>query len=118
MEATLQYAVNGILIGGVYSLIALGIVIIYKSSRIFNFAAGEMVMIGAFFMWTFLDVLGWPVLVSLLLTIFLTGLVGFIMERLAIHPLIGQPLLSAILVTLGLAEYFAGPGHVILGGGL
>ncbi|MBW1672178.1 MAG: branched-chain amino acid ABC transporter permease [Deltaproteobacteria bacterium] len=116
MDALLQFTVNGILIGGVYSLIALGIVLIYKSSRIFNFAAGEMVMVGAFFMWTLLDLLGLPLIVSLLLTMLFTGLVGWIMERLAIHPLIGQPLLSAILVTLGLADILRGLAMLFWGG--
>jgi branched-chain amino acid transport system permease protein len=116
MDAILQFTVNGILIGGVYSLIALGIVLIYKSSRVFNFAAGEMVMVGAFFMWTLLDVLGLPLVVSLLLTMLFTGLLGWIMERLAIHPLIGQPLLSAILVTLGLADILRGLAMLFWGG--
>jgi len=116
MDALLQFTVNGILIGGVYALIALGIVLIYKSSRIFNFAAGEMVMLGAFFMWTFLDFLGLPLLLSLFLTMLLTGLVGWIMERLAIHPLIGQPLLSAILVTLGLSHILRGMTMLFWGG--
>ena len=116
MDAILQFTANGILIGGVYSLIALGIVLIYKSSKVFNFAAGEMVMVGAFFMWTFLDVLGLPVLVSLLLTMLFTGVLGWILERLAIHPLIGQPLLSAILVTLGLADILRGLAMLFWGG--
>ena len=116
MDAVLQFTVNGILIGGVYSLIALGIVLIYKSSRVFNFAAGEMVMFGAFFMWTLLDYLGLPLIASLLLTMFFTGVVGLIMERLAIHPLIGQPLLSAILVTLGLADILRGVAMLFWGG--
>ena len=116
MDAVLQFTVNGILIGGVYSLIALGIVFIYKYSRVFNFAAGEMVMFGAFFMWTLLDYLGLPLIASLLLTMFFTGVVGLIMERLAIHPLIGQPLLSAILVTLGLADILRGVAMLFWGG--
>ncbi len=116
MDAVLQFGVNGILIGGVYSLIALGIVLVYKSSRIFNFAAGEMVMLGAFFMWTFMDLLGLPVMVCLFLTAIVTGLVGLIMERFAIQPLIGQPLLSAILVTLGLADILRGLAMLFWGG--
>ncbi|MCK4814509.1 branched-chain amino acid ABC transporter permease, partial [bacterium] len=99
MTTFLQYVVNGIMTGGVYSLIALGIVLIYKSSSVFNFAIGEMVMLGAFFMWTFLDVLGLHLLISLFLSVLACALVGFLMQRLSIQPLIGQPILSAILVT-------------------
>ena len=99
----LQFVVNGMMIGGVYALIALGIVLICKSSAIFNFAVGEMTMVGAFLMWTFFDVLGLPFFVSIALTLIGSGFLGFIMQRLAIQPLIGQPLLSAMLVTLGLS---------------
>jgi branched-chain amino acid transport system permease protein len=116
MNAVLQFTINGILVGGMYSLISLGIVLIYKSSRIFNFAAGEIVMLGGFFIWTFLDLLGWPLITSLLLAMLLTGLVGMLMERLAIHPLIGQPLLSAILVTLGLSHILSGLTMLFWGG--
>ena len=101
MTTFLQYIVNGIMCGGVYSLIALGIVLIYKSSSVFNFAIGEMVMLGAFSMWTFSDVLGLHFIISILLSIIGCAFVGFLMQKLSIQPLIGQPILSAILVTLG-----------------
>lgn len=104
----LQFVVNGMMIGGVYALIALGIVLICKSSAIFNFAVGEMTMVGAFLMWTFFDVLGLPFFVSIALTLIGSGFLGFIMQRLAIQPLIGQPLLSAMLVTLGLSYILKG----------
>lgn len=116
MDAVLQFALNGIMIGGMYSLIALGIVLIYKSSKVFNFAVGEMVMLGAFFMWTFFDCLRLPLWASLLCTILASGFVGFFMERVAIHPLIGQPLLSTILVTLGLADILNGLTMLFWGG--
>jgi branched-chain amino acid transport system permease protein len=104
------------MVGGVYSLIALGIVLIYKSSSIFNFAVGEMIMVGAFFMWTFLDLLRLHWMISMVLTIFACGSMGFLMQRLAIQPLIGQPILSAILVTLGLSHILNGLAMLIWGG--
>lgn len=116
MTTFLQYVVNGIMSGGVYSLIALGIVLIYKSSSVFNFAIGEMVMLGAFFMWTFLDVLGLHFLISIFLSVLACALVGFLMQRLSIQPLIGQPILSAILVTLGLSHILSGLSMLVWGG--
>ena len=116
MDVVIQFAVNGIMVGGMYSLIALGIVLIYKSSKVFNFAVGEMVMVGAFFMWTFFDLFRLPLWISLLCTILVSGFVGLLMERLAIHPLIGQPLLSTILVTLGLADILNGLTMMFWGG--
>lgn len=115
MLTFLQFVVNGIMIGGVYSLIALGIVLICKSSAIFNFAVGEMTMLGAFFMWTFFDILGLPFFVSIVLTLTVCGVLGVVLERLAIHPLIGQPLLSAMLVTLGLAYILRGAATLAWG---
>ncbi len=108
MTTFLQYVVNGIMVGGVYALIALGIVLICKSSAIFNFAVGEMTMLGAFVLWTFFDVLGLPFFISIAFALITCGLLGFLMQRLAIQPLIGQPLLSAMLVTLGLSYILKG----------
>ena len=116
MENLMQFAVSGIMTGSTYSLIALGIVMIYKSSKIFNFAVGEMVMLGAFLLWTFLDLLNLAVWVSLLSAVVLCGLVALAMERLAIHPLAGQPLLSTMLVTLGLADILRGLTMIFWGG--
>lgn len=108
MDLVLQFAANGIMVGGIYALISLGIVLIYKSSKVFNFAVGEMVMLGAFFMWTFFDLFKLPLFIGLFLTVVASGIIGLLMERLAIHPLIGQPLISAILVTLGLSDILRG----------
>ncbi|MCD4717841.1 MAG: branched-chain amino acid ABC transporter permease [Desulfobacterales bacterium] len=116
MTTFFQFFVNGVMSGGVYSLIALGIVLIYKSSSIFNFAIGEMVMLGAFFMWTFFDMFGLPFTLSLILTILASGGLGFLMQKLAIQPLIGQPILSAILVTLGLSHILSGAAMLTWGG--
>ena len=116
MLTFLQFFVNGMMIGGVYALIALGIVLICKSSAIFNFAVGEMTMLGAFFLWTFSDVFGLPFSLSIILTIIASGLLGLLLQRLAIQPLIGQPLLSAMLVTLGLSYILKGAAMLAWGG--
>jgi branched-chain amino acid transport system permease protein len=111
-----QFLVNGIMTGGVYSLIALGIVLIYKSTSIFNFAIGQMVMLAAFLMWTFSDVLGLSTALSAISTILACGALGFLLQKVTLQPLIGQPILSAILVTLGLSHILSGSAMLIWGG--
>lgn len=104
----IQFIVNGVLNGGIYALIAVGIVLIYKSSKIFNFSVGSMTMLGAYLMWTLFDSFKLPLVISLVLTLLTSGFVALLMERLAIYPLIGQPLISTLLVTLGLSHILRG----------
>jgi len=115
MEEVLQYIVNGLLIGGVYALIALGIVLVYKSTSVFNFAIGQMMMFGAFFFWMCTEQFGLPIWVSLLLGLVGTVIVGLLIERFTLRPLIGQPLLSAVLVTLALVYFLNGVAMGIWG---
>lgn len=115
MEAFAQYIANGIMVGGIYALIALGIVLIYKSTSVFNFAIGQMMMFGAFFFWTFFEQLGLTVWVALLLALAGGAVLGLLIERLTLRPLIGQPILSAVLITLALAYFLNGVAMGIWG---
>lgn len=108
MTTFLQFLTTGILVGGIYALIALGLVLIYKSSSIFNFAQGDLVMLGAFVMWSLLREMGMPVLVALPLALAVAWLTGVIIERLALRPLIGQPILSTVMITLALSYFLKG----------
>lgn len=115
MEAVLQYIANGVMVGGVYALIALGIVLVYKSTGVFNFAIGQMMMFGAFFFWMFTEQFGLPIWASLLLALVGTAIVGLLMERFTLRPLIGQSLLSSVLVTLALVYFLNGVAMGIWG---
>ena len=108
MEAVLQYIANGLMVGGVYALIALGIVLIYKSTGVFNFAIGQMMMFGAFFFWMSTDRFGLPIWVSLLLSLAGSVVVALLIDRFTMRPLIGQPVLSSVLVTLALVYFLNG----------
>ena len=103
-----QYIVTGILNGGIYALIGLGIVLIYKASSIFNFSIGAMICMSAYFLYAFLVQLGLPVGASIVLCIITSILLGMLLERGALRPLIGQPLLSSVLVTLALSYLLTG----------
>lgn len=115
MQELLQYIANGLMVGGIYALIALGIVLVYKSTGIFNFIIGQMMMFGAFFFWMFTAQFHWPIVISLLLAIAASGAVGLLVERLTLRPLIGQPLLSSVLVTLALVYLLNGVAMGIWG---
>lgn len=100
--------INGILVGGLYALLALSIVLIYKSTRVFNFALGEMLALGAFILYMFMATLKFPFWLSLPCTIIVSLIIGFIIERLALRPLIGQSILAAIMATLALSLIIRG----------
>lgn len=102
IDSLLQFTITGIFVGGVYALIALGIVLIYKATGIFNFAVGQFVLIGAFLCWSFMVWAKLPILVSILLAIAAMVLLGLLIERSIMRPLLGQPLLASIMVTVGL----------------
>jgi branched-chain amino acid transport system permease protein len=101
LELVLQYIVNGLLIGSVYALSALSIVIIYKSTQVFNFAVGEMMAAGMFIAWSAMQ-LGVPALVSIPLAVALMAAVGWLIERTSLRPLIGQPLIASVMATFAL----------------
>ncbi|MEM7034587.1 MAG: branched-chain amino acid ABC transporter permease [Chloroflexota bacterium] len=119
-----QQTVTGILNGGTLALIALGIVLIYKSSEVFNFAHGQMVMVGAYLTWWFAGGSGsetnpalfdLPLWAAAIMAILSATILGLLIERFALRPMTGQPLLSIILMTLGLAQLLDGLVTVAFG---
>jgi branched-chain amino acid transport system permease protein len=101
---------NGILIGLMYSLIALGFVLVYKATDAVNFAQGEFVMIAGFVVVGGLTVLGAPLWLSIAAA--LAGMVafGFVLERLVLRKLIGRPVIAVVMATIGLASILRGLG--------
>ena len=112
----LQLMVNGFALGLVYALVAIGLVIILKCSEAFNIAQGHFVMIGGYLGYTFLVAFGLPIWASLLLAIVTAILMGLIMERLTIRPLIGQPVIAVIMMTIALSVVLEGLATLIWGG--
>ncbi len=111
-----QFAVTGILSGGPIALIALGLVLIFKSSYIFNFAQGQFLLLGALITWWFSVEQGLPLYTAIALALVLSALLGIVVERLALRPMTGQPLLSIILMTLGLSQALQGLALLLFGG--
>ncbi len=107
MITFVQLLVSGISVGFIYGLVAVGFVLIYKSSQIFNFAQGEMVMSGAFLVWSFLN-LGIAPALAILLVLAIVGLAGYGLERFPLRPMIGQPILATIMITIGIGIFLKG----------
>lgn len=110
-----QLVVSGLIAGSLYALIAIGFVLIYKSTAVVNFAQGEIVMIGAYFGLTFHCFLNFPFHVSFLLTLVVCGLFGIIMERVAYRPLIEAPVFSTIIATLGMSVFLQNAAQIVWG---
>jgi branched-chain amino acid transport system permease protein len=118
MEFFLQLVFQGLSIGFLYALAALGFVMIFKSSSVLNFAHGELLAIGAFI---FLVLAAWaklPIWIAFLITMIGSFAMGFIIERLFLRPLIGEALIEVIMLTVGLAAMFKGLMLFIFGGNL
>ncbi|MBU1740526.1 MAG: branched-chain amino acid ABC transporter permease [Proteobacteria bacterium] len=120
MEKLLECLVGGVFTGGTYALIALGFVLIYKATGVINFATGELMMWGACLCWTLLapQASGLPILLVFPLTLFLAGLLAALVERVVLRPMIGQPIISAIMITIGLAAILKGLAEFIWMSGL
>lgn len=108
MTEFIQLFVSGLATGAIYGIVALGFVIIYKSTDIFNFAQGDLVMIGAYLGYAVLTVTGWPFWAASLVTLVLAGLFGLVLQWVAFKPLIGSPLLVMVMATIALALILRG----------
>jgi branched-chain amino acid transport system permease protein len=108
MDFLLQIMASGILTGTVYALMALAVVIIYKSSSIFNFAHGSIVAFSAFWLWSLLSQWKFPIYITI--PIYIISLIGtgYLIQRLILQRLIGQPLMASIMATIALGEVFSG----------
>ena len=115
MESIVQSLISGIVVGSIYALIALGFVLIYKSTAVINFAQGELLMFGAYLCLTLVVVLKIPFWIAFVATLIVAGLVGLLLERLFLRPMIGEPAISIIMLTIGLASFLKGIIHVIWG---
>ncbi len=116
MEFFLQLSIQGLSVGFLYALAALGFVMIFKSSSVLNFAHGDLLAIGAFIFLVFSIWLRLPIWIAFLLTLVGSFALGFIIERLFLRPLIGEALILVIMLTVGLAAMFKGLMLFIFGG--
>jgi len=105
---------TGIMVGGIYALVALGWVLIYKCSGVLNLAMGEMTLIGAYVSLSFYT-MGVPFILSLAISLVIGFILGVLTERIFLDKLIGEPVLTVIMVTVGLSFFFKGTVEFIWG---
>ena len=108
MTLFLQFLLSGIMLGGIYGLTAVGIVLIVKGTKVFNFAHGDLAALGAYLFWCLLVQAQLHVGVSVILMVVYAWVLALLLERFILRPMIGQPLLSTIMVTIGIGQIFAG----------
>ena len=107
MELLMMTLITGFMVGGIYALVALGWVLIYKCSGVLNLAMGELTLIGAYVTLTFY-MAGIPFILCVCLTLLVGIVLGILTERIFLDKLIGESILTVIMVTLGLSYIFKG----------
>src|SRR5476649_1492714 len=91
LNQLLQLIVSGVPQGCVYALVALGFVLIYKATETVNFAQGDLMMLGAFFALTASVMMGWPYWATIVFAVAAMAVVGMLLERVVLRPVLGQP---------------------------
>jgi len=105
---TLQFLTTGILTGGIYALIAVSIVLVYKATRIFNFAVGELLALGGYFCYSLVVWAHFPLWLAIIGALLMAVIVGALVERLVLRPLLSQPTLTIVMATLALSSLLSG----------
>ncbi|MEK6246191.1 MAG: branched-chain amino acid ABC transporter permease [Pseudomonadota bacterium] len=112
---TLALITNGVLIGLMYSLIALGFVLVYKATDAINFAQGEFVMLAGFIIAGMIVLAGAPFWLGVAVAVLGMVAFGFGLERIVLRPLIGRPIIAVIMATIGLATVLRGAAPLFFG---
>ena len=111
----INYTINGALLGLLYALVAMGFVVIYRASKVFNMAIGEMIVLGAFLLWWAIESRGMHPALGVPVALGISVLIGLAIERLLFRRLIGESVFSMIMVTIGLLILMRGLVLVIWG---
>ena len=111
----LQYLINGISIGAVYAIIALGYTMVYGIAKMLNFAHGDVIMVGAYISFCVTNYLGLPVIVSIVASVVVCTLLGIAIEALAYKPLRGTPSLAVLITAIGVSYFLQNAAQLIWG---
>ena len=111
----LQLTITGLAWGSVYACIALGFVLIYKSTDIFNFAQPELMMLGAYMAFALITIFKLPFILGFLCALVMMAIIAALLEMMVVRPMVGEPVLSVIMVTLGLANVLRGLTGLVWG---
>lgn len=106
---------SGLSVGGVYAMVALGFVLIYKATGVFNFAQGELMMVGAYFSFYLITQYHLHFLQAFLLALVISAFLGMVVEFLILRPMVGEPIFSVVMITVGLAVVLKGTVSLVWG---
>ena len=115
MDTFIQLTINGLSNGAILALAALGFVLIYKATGVINFAQGEFLLIAAFVAWFMLVEVGVPWVIGIAVCVLVAIAIGLLVERLILRPMVGEPVISVIMVTIGLAAVLSALVQIIWG---
>jgi branched-chain amino acid transport system permease protein len=110
-----QQVINGLAMGCIYALVALGFVLIYKATEIINFGQGDLMMIGAFLAFTGVNLLHLPFFLSLLIALLLMGFLGKVIDRFVLRPLVGEPAFALAMATIAVGILVRSLGGMVWG---
>jgi branched-chain amino acid transport system permease protein len=102
MDQFLQTIANGLALAAIYALIALGFVIIYKSTQVLNFAQPALLLLGAYWVLYFATVWAWSFWIALFVGAVFAAVTGIVIERVALRPMVGKPVFAVAILTIGL----------------
>ena len=114
-ELLFQLLLNGLIVGTLYGVVAMCFVLIYKSTQIVNFAQGEFLLIGAWVCYAFLVEMHMPFWLGFIFTLLFMMAFGIILQMVVLRPMIGEPIISVIMVTIGLSIFFQAATKWIFG---
>ena len=100
--------IGGVAIGAIYGLVGMGFVLIIKASELLNFSQGAMMMLMAYVFWSLVEQAGLPIWAAFAGTFIIAIILGVLVERLLLRPMIGQPLLAVVMMTISLSIFFDG----------
>ena len=110
-----QLTANGIAVGAIYALVALGVVLIYKATEVLNFAHGDLLVIAAFSAWGFITVMGLPFWLAIVLTVAITAGIAYVLDAWVIRRIAGQPQFAGVMLTIALAFMIRGLVSMVFG---
>ena len=111
----LQYCINGISIGSIYAIIALGYTMVYGIAKMLNFAHGDVIMVGAYICYCVTNYLGLPPILGILASMAVCTLLGIVIEGLAYKPLRGTPSLAVLITAIGVSYFLQNAAQLIWG---
>lgn len=106
VELLVQLLVNGLIVGTLYGVVAMSFVLIYKATQVVNFAQGEFLLIGAWVCWWLLTTYQLPFYLGMSITLVFMLIFGVALQVIVLRPMIGEPIISVIMVTIGLSTVF------------